>query len=161
MRQRLRPVPASEAAFDALQPGCSYHSARICERLDAPAFAISFSALFALLAVLIGIGRRRADITVVDQDVVVRMGWAFAARIPRASVIAASHHPRIWYAVGVHTMGRGDWIVNGTMSNMVELRIDPPVRARAIGFPVRLRRLRVSVERPDELIVALGSPGDG
>jgi hypothetical protein len=118
-------------------------------------FAISFSLLFAILAAVLGMGRRRAAVEVDDQDVTVRMGWAFSARIPRAHIVSVDAHPRIWYAIGVHTAGRGDWIVNGTMSDIVELRVDPPVPARAVGFPVRLRRLRVSVERPAELIDAL------
>ena len=118
-------------------------------------FAVRFSALFAVVSAIVGVTRRRADVTVEDGDVVVRMGWAFQARIPRASIVDARRHPRVWYAVGVHTYRRGDWIVNGTTGNIVELRIEPRVRAHALGFAVWLRRLRVSIDHPDELVDAL------
>jgi hypothetical protein len=120
-------------------------------------FAIRYSVLFALLAAVLGMGRRRASVEVGDDDVAVRMGWAFSARIPRRSIVSAAPHPRVWYAIGVHAAGRGDWIVNGTSRNMVDVRVDPPAPARAIGFPVRLRRLRVSVDHPADLVAALVS----
>jgi hypothetical protein len=118
-------------------------------------YAISFSAVVALLSAVVGIRRRHAAVEVSDDAVLIRMGWAFSARIPRASITNATPHPRIRYAVGVHVVGRGSWIVNGTTRNIVELRIDPPAPARALGFPVRLRRVRVSVEQPAELVAAI------
>lgn len=121
---------------------------------DAP-FAIEYSRWFAALASALGTGPRLSRLDVGSSDVTVRMGWAFSARIPRSSIVGARRHPDIHTAIGVHTAGRGDWIVNGTTHDIVELRIAPPVRARAIGVPVRLRRLRLSVERPDELVATL------
>jgi len=38
---------------------------------------------------------------------------------------------------------------------MVELTIDPPVRAYVAGVPITLRTLRVSVTDPDALIAAV------
>jgi hypothetical protein len=72
--------------------------------------------------------------------------------------VAAGPHGRIRYAIGVHVMHRGDWIVNGSSMNMVELRVDPPARAWAVGVPVRVHRLRVSVEDPAALLGELAVP---
>ena len=120
-------------------------------------FDISFSRLFSLLALMLGM-RRHAYVELDGDIVSVKMGWAFSARVRRANIKAARLHRPIWYAIGVHALGRGDWVVNGTASHIVELRISPPVRARAIGLPVRLRRLRVSVDRPADLVAALSPP---
>ena len=60
---------------------------------------------------------------------------------------------------GVHGW-RGDWLVNGAGDGLVELRFDPPMRARVLGFPVHVRRLRVAVDDPDGLVQAIVG-GDG
>ncbi len=50
----------------------------------------------------------------------------------------------------------GRWLVNGSAHNIVELTIEPPVRASTVGFPIKqLRLLRVSVVDRDGLMVAL------
>ena len=51
----------------------------------------------------------------------------------------------------------GRWLVNGSADGLVAIRIDPPVRSLAIGFPVELRELYVSAEEPDALVEALSS----
>lgn len=48
----------------------------------------------------------------------------------------------------------GRWLVNGSSKGMVELTIDPPMRARLTGVPITLRTLWVSVTDPDALIAA-------
>jgi hypothetical protein len=58
---------------------------------------------------------------------------------------------------GVHGW-RGRWLVNGSSENVVRIELDPPARARVLGFPVRLTQLRVSIVRPDDLIDALARP---
>jgi hypothetical protein len=57
------------------------------------------------------------------------------------------------YTRGVHGW-RGRWLVNGSAKGMVELTIDPPVRAYVAGVPITLRTLWVSVTDP--LIAAVG-----
>lgn len=111
-------------------------------------FAIAYSPWFAALATVLGTGPGRSRLEVDEEALVVQMGWAFSATIARRQVVAASAHPRIPWAIGVHTAGKGDWIVNGTAGHLVELRIDPPAEARVIGRRVRLCRLRISVDRP-------------
>jgi hypothetical protein len=42
------------------------------------------------------------------------------------------------------------------MSGIVTIEIEPPCRALATGFPVKLRKLQVSVEDPSGLVAAIG-----
>lgn len=123
-----------------------------------PGFAIAYARWFAALASVLGAGPRRSRLEVDDASIVVQMGWAFSATISRRQVTAASAHAKIPWAVGVHTAGRGDWIVNGTAGHLVDLRIDPPAEARAIGRRVLLRRLRISVDRPAAFIALFAGP---
>jgi hypothetical protein len=58
------------------------------------------------------------------------------------------------YSWGVHGW-RGRWLVNGSPKGIVELTIDPPVRAHVAGLPITLRTLSVSVTDPDALIAAV------
>jgi hypothetical protein len=48
-------------------------------------------------------------------------------------------------------------LVNGSSNGMVELTIDPPVRAYVAGVPITLRTLWVSVTDPDALIAAVAA----
>lgn len=99
-------------------------------------FAIEYSRWFAALATALGAGPRLSRLDVDDREVTVRMGWAFTAHIPRSSIVAARRHPDIHTAIGVHTTGRGDWIVNGATRDIVELQIAQPAHARALGLRV-------------------------
>jgi hypothetical protein len=103
---------------------------------------------------LMGMGRRWSGVTVDDHEVVVRMGWAFQASIPRSAVVSATGDIAAVLGWGVHGWG-GRWLVNGSSRGLVRLSMPGGVRARVVGFPVRLRTLRVSVESPDELIALL------
>ena len=65
-----------------------------------------------------------------------------------------------YLSLGVHGW-RGRWLVNGAAGPLVALEIEPPVRARVIGIPVRLRELFVSVDDPDAVIAELDPGGAG
>jgi hypothetical protein len=54
---------------------------------------------------------------------------------------------------GVHGW-RGRWLVNGAGRPLVGIDLDPAPRAYVTGFPVRLRRVVVSVADADALIGA-------
>ena len=84
----------------------------------------------------------------------VRMGYAFRSDVPLLSVRSAARAPDSPLSIGVHGW-RGRWIVNGAASPMVAISIDPDAHARMLGFPVKLRELRVSVDDPDALVAAL------
>jgi hypothetical protein len=103
-----------------------------------------------LLFRLLGITRASSYADVAPDRVRVRMGWAFGTQMPRTSIRSA-RRVRNAISIGVHGW-RGRWLVNGAAGPLVAIAIDPPARARVLGFPVRLRELIVSVDDPDALI---------
>lgn len=118
---------------------------------------IRFGRLGPLFAIL-GLSKLSSQVVVDDDQVSVRMSYAFSATIPRAAITGAQVEPRrVWWAIGVHGW-RGEWLVNGSSDGIVWLDLAPPVRGRVLGVPVRLRRLGVSVDAPDALVALLGSP---
>jgi hypothetical protein len=89
-----------------------------------------------------------------DSDIVrVRMGWAFGAELPRASIRDVRRVPDA-ISIGVHGR-RGRWLVNGASGPLVALSIEPPASARVLAVPIRLRELIVSVDDPGAVIAAL------
>lgn len=90
----------------------------------------------------------------VDGEVLrIRFGYAFSATVPVASV-TATPYDGVVLSRGVHGW-RGDWLVNTTGSDLVELRLDPPQRAKVLGVPVRLTRLRLSLADPEAFLAVL------
>ncbi len=121
------------------------------------AFAIRYAHPFAWLCQMSWLGPRSSGVTVDDSSVTVRMGWAFRASIPRTSIVQAQADDVPWlFGIGVHTNLRGRWVVNGALDQIVSLEISPPAPGRTLGFPIRVRRLDVSVEDPGGLLRALG-----
>ncbi|MCH9642878.1 MAG: PH domain-containing protein [Actinomycetia bacterium] len=109
---------------------------------------------FLALATPLGLGPNRSDVSIRDDILHVAMGWGFSADIPLDSVKDARVcHDRI-FAIGVHGGWRGRWLVNGSPHGIVELTIDPPVRATVMGVTTKLRVLMVSVTDTSELIAA-------
>ena len=106
-----------------------------------------------LLSVL-GIGPAFSRVDVDGDTLRVRMGWAFSAAVPLSSIKAAHPHEGLVGGIGVHGW-RGWWLVNGSAKDIVTIDIEPRVRAWVLGVPVKLRKLEVSVESPDELIAAV------
>ena len=92
-------------------------------------FPIRYSPRLSWLFTTVLLGHKHADVRLTSTELQVRMGWAFDARIPRSSIRTAKHHRDVWWAIGVHTDLRGSWLVNGSATGIVELTIDPPVRA--------------------------------
>lgn len=121
-------------------------------------FPIRFSPRLSWLFTIALLGRRHAEVRVSRDELHVRMGWAFDARIPRSSIRSAAHHRDVWWAIGVHTDFQGSWLVNGSASGIVELAIDPPARARSALFPIRVKRLGLGLDDPDGFLRSLGAP---
>ncbi len=119
-------------------------------------FAIRYGALRALLSVL-GLGPRYSGLELDRDRLRVRMGWGFSATVARSQIRSARPSQGLVGGIGVHGWG-GRWLVNGSVSGLVTLEIDPAARAWVIGVPVKLRSLRVSVEDPDALLRALAAP---
>jgi len=88
------------------------------------------------------------------------MGVSFAGRCPRRSVTSARTLTDTVFNRGVHGWG-GDWLVNGAGDGLVELLFDPPLQAHVLGFPVKVRRLRLSMEDPVGLVEAISAGMEG
>jgi hypothetical protein len=103
---------------------------------------------------LIGMGPRFSGVEIDDEEVRVRMGWGFHTHVPLASIRRVSATERPFFAWGAHGW-RGRWLVNGSSKGIVALELDPPARGWAIGFPLRLRVVSISLADPDGFITAL------
>lgn len=94
------------------------------------------------------------DGAAIDGDVLrVRFGYAFSTQVPLASVTATPYDGRV-ISRGVHGW-RGDWLVNTTGRDLVELTFQPAQRAKVLGVPVRLTRLRLSLADPEAFLAVL------
>jgi hypothetical protein len=122
--------------------------------MDSVDFSFRYDWFSRVLLGLLGAGPRWSRVVVRSDDIVVRMGVFFSAVIPLSQVLGAKQVKRWTLNRGVHGLG-GRWLVNGAGQGLVEITIDPRVRASVMGFGVRLRALTVSVEDPDGLVRAL------
>ena len=104
--------------------------------------------------VVLGTTRSNSSVDVDDTTVTVQMGWSFRSHFPRSAVVSAAPDTGRVTGWGAHGW-RGVWLVNGSSSGIVRIELDPEQRARCIGWPVRLRVLRVAVDDPAGLIAAL------
>jgi hypothetical protein len=118
-------------------------------------FPIRFDRWFRGLSTALLLPPEASWMEVSEREVEVRMGYAFRARFPRSAVHRADQRRRrILGSRGVHGFA-GRWLVNGSAQGLVTVELGSPQRARVLGFPVRLRELVVSVERPTDLVAAL------
>ncbi len=117
--------------------------------------AIRFGRMNAALLTVLRMGRADSFVEVDDHEVWVHMGAGFSATIPRDSIRSCEPKPYVWWAYGVHGW-RGRWVVNGSGHDIVSVKIDPPVRARVLGMPVKLKDLWVSLEDPERFCRAIG-----
>jgi hypothetical protein len=115
---------------------------------------ILYSRGYGLVLTLMGL-RPRASYIELDDDLVrVRLGWAFHTSFNRYRIESAERTPDVLMTAGAHGW-RGRWLVNGASGPIVTIRLREPVSAFALGFPIRLREIAVSVADPDALIAAL------
>jgi hypothetical protein len=105
------------------------------------------------LSVPLGLGPKHSEVRIEDGHLHVRMGWAFDARIPVASITRAEPTEERAFTAGVH-YSSGRWLVNGSRKGLVTLTIEPPVQAKVPLRSVPLHQLVVSVTDPDALIAA-------
>ncbi|OBH12461.1 hypothetical protein [Mycobacterium sp. E1747] len=105
------------------------------------------------LSVPVGLGPKRSEVRVDAGTLRVKMGWAFDAHVPLASITHAERANDRVFTLGVH-YSDGRWLVNGSGKGLVALTIEPPVDAKAVGRSISLRELWVSVTDPDALIAA-------
>jgi hypothetical protein len=120
-------------------------------------FSIQFDSLYRILSTALLLTPSRSFVEIDRDEIRVRMGWAFRARFPRTAAVSAVEYGRKPLSRGVHGWA-GTWLVNGSGKGIVSITVEPRQRAYlALGVPVELRNLLVSVEDPGSLIAALTS----
>jgi hypothetical protein len=108
---------------------------------------------------VVGLGPRFSRVELGAVMLRVRMGWGFRGRFDQRSVARAGRF-RDWpWAIGVHGNFRGAWLVNGSGTGLLFLDLEPPGRARVLGWPVKVRKLGLGLDDPDGFLAALGAPG--
>jgi hypothetical protein len=86
-------------------------------------FPISFDRWYRVLSTVLGLPPSSSYVSVTQDQVEVRMGWAFRSCFPRAAVVSGSELDITPVSRGVH--GFGDrWLVNGSGRGIVRRRFD-------------------------------------
>jgi len=118
-------------------------------------YRLRYAAPLRPLLAALGMGPGFSGAEVEHEQLRVRMGWAFGARVPCRAIrrAARSAHP-IWGGWGVHGWN-GRWLVNGSSRGIVRLDFDPDGRAFVCGVPVRLRTLWLGLEDPTAFLADL------
>jgi hypothetical protein len=114
---------------------------------------LRFDRWFLPLSVPLGLGPKNSDLRVEAGNLRVKMGWAFTAAIPLASIRSAEATTDSVFEAGVHG-NRNRWLVNGSRKGLVKLTIDPSAQAKVWRKSVTVRSLVLSVTDPDALIAA-------
>ncbi|MGI8984365.1 MAG: hypothetical protein ACR2HM_07520 [Acidimicrobiales bacterium] len=104
--------------------------------------------------IALGAGPKRSGVWIDGERMRVRLGPAFTANVALASVKKVGPDHQMVTGIGAHGW-RGNWLVNGAASDIVRVELDPAGQARVLGFPVKLRVLRVSMESPEAFMAAL------
>lgn len=124
--------------------------------MGARVFAFEFSPWLRWAFAVIGAGPRRSRVELSDDELVVRMGWGFRARIARSTIRTARRDRDIWWAIGVHSNFAHSWLVNGSPRGIVQLELDPRASARCLGVPITVKRLGLGLKDPADFLSALG-----
>ena len=120
-------------------------------------FPIRYSRLSRWFMTPLLLGARHGTIQLTAGTLVVRMGWAFRAEIPRSSIRRAARQREVRWAIGVHSdLHFTSWLVNGSRQGIVFLDLDPPAKGRSGPFPITIRRLGIGIDDPDGFLRALG-----
>ena len=118
-------------------------------------FAIRHDPWYKWIAVLCGLVPQWSRVTIDGDQVVVWMSYAFRSTFDRSTIRSVTPWSgRVW-SWGVHGW-RQRWLVNGSSQGIVVLALDPPARARVLGWPIHVRELAVSLDDPVGLTAALG-----
>ena len=117
-------------------------------------FPISFDSWYRALSTLLVLPPSSAYVALDDEQVEVRMGWAFRSRFPRSAIASAAAPDLRPLSRGVHGLD-GRWLVNGSGRGIVSIQLSPAQRAYVMGVPVRLSELLVSVNEPPVVLAAL------
>lgn len=114
---------------------------------------LRFDRWYLPLAVPVGLGPKNSELQVDGGNLHVKMGWAFLADIPLASIKSAEPANTRAYTAGVH-YASGRWLVNGSGKGLVKLKIDPAAQAKVWKRSVTVSELWISVTDPDAFVAA-------
>jgi hypothetical protein len=118
--------------------------------VDRVRFPIRFDPAYRIFSTALFLPPSHSYVEIEGDQVNVRMRWAFRTRFPRSAVTSITEPDMSPLSRGVHGFA-GRWLVNGSGKGIVSLDLEPPQRGYVIGFPVRLRKLLLSVEDPGGL----------
>ena len=102
-------------------------------------------------------GPRHCHVVLTEDQLVVKMGmggWTFSAVVPRSSVVDVKRVTGPVLGWGAHGW-RGQWLINGSSQGLVQVSIDPTGRGRCLIVPIKVKRLTLSLEEPDNFVAAL------
>ncbi len=128
----------------------------IMRQMKTERFPIQFDTWYGILSSVLFLPPARSFVEVNEDEVRVKMGWAFRSCFPRSAVVAAVETHERPLSRGVHGWA-GRWLVNGSGRGIVTINLKPVQRGYVMGFPVRLRQLMVSVAEPSSLAASLMS----
>jgi hypothetical protein len=97
------------------------------DKVTAVQTELRYERWFLPLSVPLGMRPKHSEVRVVAGTLHVKMGWAFDAHIPLASITSAEATNTRVFAWGVHYSG-GRWLVNGSGKGLVVLTIEPPAQ---------------------------------
>ena len=120
-------------------------------------FELSFNRFVRIVMTPLLTGPRHCRVVLTADRLKVKIGlgaWAFAATVPRTSVTSAERVSGPVLGWGAHGW-RGQWLINGSSKGLVRVTIDPAGRGRCLIVPIKVKRLTLSLEEPDEFIAAL------
>ena len=113
-------------------------------------FAFRYGLFRPLLSIL-GLGPRFARVAFKERTLQVRFGYGFRAEVPYSAIYNARLEPGMISGIGVHGW-RGNWLVNGSALGLVGFDVDQKVMARALGIPMLMLHLRMSLEEPGQFL---------
>jgi hypothetical protein len=117
-------------------------------------FPILFDEWYGILSRALFLPPASSYVEVDDQNVSIRMSWAFRTCFPRTAVVSVATVDTRPFSRGVHGFA-GQWLVNGSGDGILTIELEPSQRGYVMGFPVRLRQLMVSVAEPEALAAVL------
>jgi hypothetical protein len=117
-------------------------------------FYISFDRSYGILSSLLLLRPADSYLEIDDQEVRVKMGWAFRSRFPKSAVTQTAETNRHPLSRGVHGFA-GRWLVNGSGQGIISISLSPTQRGYVMGVPVRLKQLKISVAEPSGMVEAL------
>jgi hypothetical protein len=103
---------------------------------------------------LVGLGPKFTRVVFHERTLEVRFGYGFRAEIPFSAIYNAKPEPGMIGGVGVHGW-RGVWLVNGSAQGLVGFDVDQKIKAKSLGFPIRMLHLRMSLSQPGNFLQRL------